>query len=60
MTIPEQIRDLQTVAAAVAWFRQHGMSLNSAEHVAFISRMQALLKHESQPGPPHGDGLAAT
>ncbi len=49
MTHSEAIRDLQTVAAGEAWFRQHGMSLNTDEHVAFINRMQALLKHETTP-----------
>jgi hypothetical protein len=47
MTPSEQIRDLQTVARAREWFRQHGHTLNSAEHVAFINRMQALIKKEA-------------
>ena len=47
MTHSEAIRDLQTVAAGEAWLRRHGHTLTSAEHVAFINRMQALIKHET-------------
>jgi hypothetical protein len=49
MTRLPDIRDLKTVAAGREWFRQHGASLTSAEHMAFIVRMDALTKHESAP-----------
>lgn len=52
MTIPEQVRALQTVADGREWFRVNGHTLNSAEHVAFINRMAALIKLESHPGNP--------
>jgi hypothetical protein len=41
------IRNLKTVAAGREWFRQHGASLTSAEHMAFIVRMDALRKKEA-------------
>jgi hypothetical protein len=44
------IRDLKTVAAGREWFRQHGASLNSDEHMAFIVRMDALTKLETGDG----------
>lgn len=47
MTIPEQIRDLQTAADGREWFLANGHTLNSAEHVAFINRMAALIKKEA-------------
>jgi hypothetical protein len=48
MTPSEQIHDLQTVARAREWFRQHGHTLTTAQHVAFINRMQALIKAEAK------------
>ncbi len=44
------IRKLSSVAAGREWFRQHGESLTSAEHMAFIFRMDALTKFETGDG----------
>jgi hypothetical protein len=48
MTAADEIRRLNTVADARAWFRANGMNLTSAEHMAFINRMDALTKLEAK------------
>lgn len=50
MTPSEAIRCLTTVAAARAWYRANGETLNSTQHLAFIVKVDALIKKESGDG----------
>ena len=47
ITLADEIRRLTSVADGRAWFRANGHTLNTAEHLAFINRMQSLIKMDA-------------